>query len=100
MITNHRSPSWRALLSAVGAMAALTGGFAIDAVTASAQTVNAQQATSENWAGYAVQSKTGRDFSSVSGSWTQPSISPSSGEGASAFWVGLGGASQQSQALE
>ena len=43
----------------------------------------------------------GQSFSSVSGSWTVPTANPNSNSnGYSAFWVGLGGASQQSQALE
>jgi hypothetical protein len=81
---------------------ALMGGFAIDAVSASAQAVTAKQQQSQNWAGYVVQSSTGKSFSSVSGSWTQPTATSSSGtsSGYSAFWVGLGGASQESQSLE
>jgi Peptidase A4 family len=101
MITKHRLPGRRTLaLLAVGGTIALAGGFAIDAVSASAQTINAQQERSGNWAGYVVQSNTGQSFSSVSGSWTEPTLSTSSGQGYSAFWVGLGGAGQQSQALE
>jgi Peptidase A4 family len=101
MITKHRLPGRRALaLLAASAILAVSGGFAIDAVSASGQAVNAQQAASENWAGYAVQSKAGQSYSSVSGSWTEPSVSTSSGPGYSAFWVGLGGANQQSQSLE
>src|SRR5437868_7283602 len=101
MITKHNLPGRRLLLVvATGAALALAGGFAINAASASAQTFAAQQAASENWAGYSVQTKTGQNYSSVSGSWTQPSVNPGSGEGSSAFWIGLGGASQQSQALE
>jgi hypothetical protein len=62
--------------------------------------VNAQEQQSENWAGYVVHDNHGQNFSSVSGSWTQPAVSAGSGPGYSAFWVGLGGASPQSQALE
>ena len=39
-------------------------------------------------------------FSSVSGSWVEPEANCSSGQGYSSYWVGLGGASGQSQALE
>jgi hypothetical protein len=95
-LTSRRAP---ALLAVIAALAA-SGGFAINAVGASAQTVKAQQQQSENWAGYVVQSKAGQGYSSVSGSWTQPSVSASAGQGYSAFWVGLGGASDQSQSLE
>jgi Peptidase A4 family len=101
MITKHQPWGRRALPAlALGLTVALIGGFAVDAATASAQTTDAQQAQSENWAGYAVQSKSGANYSSVSASWTEPSVSADSGQGYSAFWVGLGGASGQSQALE
>ena len=71
------------------------------APTAAAQTSD-QSAVSQNWSGYSVASQTGQSFSSVSGSWVQPSVSTdaSAGDGFSAFWVGLGGASQDSQSLE
>ncbi len=43
----------------------------------------------------------GAQFSSVSGSWVQPSVNCSSGgDTYSAFWVGIGGASGSSDALE
>jgi Peptidase A4 family len=101
MITKHRPRGPRVLpLLAVGATVALAGGFAIDAASASAQSTDAQQAQSENWAGYVVQSKSGANYSSVSASWTEPSVSAGSGQGYSAFWVGLGGASGESGALE
>ncbi len=38
--------------------------------------------------------------SSVSGSWVEPSVNSSTSQGYSAFWVGLGGSSNQSQSLE
>ncbi|HEX4109283.1 MAG TPA: G1 family glutamic endopeptidase [Solirubrobacteraceae bacterium] len=60
-------------------------------------TVATQAAASENWAGYTVG---GQNFSHVSGSWVQPGTSCSSGQGSVAYWVGIGGASEQSQALE
>lgn len=89
---------------AASALLAFTGALALGgAPAASARTVDAQLATSENWAGYVVKSNAGtQQFSSVSGSWVQPTIksSSSTGPGCSAFWVGLGGSSDQSQALE
>jgi Peptidase A4 family len=102
MITKYRLPVRRTFaVLALSATVALAGGFAIDAAGASAaQTVNVQQAQSGNWAGYVAQSNSGQSFSSVSGSWTQPSVSANSSQGYSAFWVGLGGAGQQSQSLE
>src|ERR1700761_1045920 len=65
------------------------------ATVASAATTDVQ--ASSNWAGYTA---TGAQFSKVSGSWTQPQASCDSSQGDAAFWVGLGGASQGSQALE
>lgn len=65
---------------------------------ASAQTTPAQSAVSANWSGYVAGSNSANGFSSVSGSWTQPSIKCSSGQGNSSFWVGLGGSGGQSAA--
>jgi hypothetical protein len=101
MLTKRRFPARRALaLLAMAAPCAVIGTLAVTAAGTSVKTVNAQRQQSENWAGYIVYSKTGENFSSVSGSWTQPSVAVSSGRGYSAFWVGLGGASPQSQAVE
>jgi hypothetical protein len=44
--------------------------------------------TSSNWSGYAA---TGRTFTSVSASWTQPAVSCGSQTTYSSFWVGLDG---------
>jgi Peptidase A4 family len=99
-----RRPRARKALPVLALVTALAvgGGFAIDAGAAPAKQVNARQAVSENWSGYVVQSNTGKSFSSVSGSWVQPKATSSSNtsQGYSAFWVGLGGASQTSQSLE
>jgi Peptidase A4 family len=86
------------VLLAVSTPVVLIGSTAVTGATASAQIVNAQQ--SQNWAGYVAQSKDGQHFSSVSGRWVQPAVSPGSGTGYSAYWVGLGGASKSSKALE
>jgi hypothetical protein len=45
-------------------------------------------ATSTNWSGYAA---TGGTYTSVSSSWTEPTVSCSSGDQYSSFWVGLDG---------
>jgi hypothetical protein len=94
----------RYILPALVASAAFAvgGAVALDrASPASAQTVTAQQEASSNWAGYIARSSVGNgQFSSVSGSWVEPSVSSSTGQGYSAFWVGLGGSSNQSQSLE
>ena len=78
---------------AVAAVAAIPG-----VSTASAAVTQSEQ-VSENWSGY-VASGAGSPFSSVSGSWVQPKADCSAGDGYSAFWVGIGGSGQQSQALE
>jgi hypothetical protein len=67
------------------------GLFAVPA--ASAATVS----SSNNWSGYVV---SGKNFSDVSGSWVQPTANCSAGDGEAAFWVGLGGVSDQSSSLE
>jgi Peptidase A4 family len=82
------------LLATFAATAAVTGAAA---ATASAATVAQQAAVSQNWAGYVAG---GTQFSSVSGSWVQPTAKCGSGQTYSAFWVGLGGSGSQSSALE
>jgi Peptidase A4 family len=91
MTITHKRP-----VLALATVLALSGGLAIEAASASAQTVNATAQASENWAGYVA---SGKSFSNVSGSWKVPAVNSNS-DGYSAFWVGLGGAGQQSQALE
>lgn len=60
----------------------------------------ADTTTSSNWAGYAVH-RSGVSFHQVTGSWLQPSVTCTPGKQAfSAFWVGLGGYSATSNALE
>src|SRR5438094_356998 len=75
--------------------------FAV-ASPASAATADPQTAASGNWSGYAVGAADGSNeqFSSVSGSWTEPSANCNTGQGVASFWVGLGGAGQGTQALE
>jgi hypothetical protein len=52
---------------------------------------------SKNWSGYIA---SGATFASVSSTWVQPSATCTSATAASAFWVGLGGASPSSPGLE
>jgi Peptidase A4 family len=87
----------RYLISAALLSASLAAATAPAALAASA---NPQAATSANWSGYVAQSKSGDGFSSVSGSWVEPSTNCSTGQGHASFWVGLGGAGQASQSLE
>lgn len=47
---------------------------------------------SANWAGYAA---SGKDFTSVSGSWGVPKVTPAAATSASATWVGIGGVNSQ-----
>jgi hypothetical protein len=78
----------KVLATAVAFLALATGTSALAATVSS------------NWAGYTV---SGASFSSVSGTWTQPAATCDSttyGQSASAFWVGLGGNSETSNALE
>ena len=80
-------------LCAIAAPAATALGAGAPAAAAAASA-----STSSNWAGYAV---TGARYRKVTATWVQPradcaSVSPAY----SAFWVGLGGYSRTSQALE
>jgi len=81
------------------------------AVAAAVTATGASAATSDvsaNWAGYVASGadqETGwpTEYRSVSGTWTQPSANCSGGQGgptSSAFWVGLGGNQEGSNALE
>jgi hypothetical protein len=57
--------------------------------------------TSANWSGYVV-TQSGTSYTSVTATWKEPTVTcgaEDAGE-SSAFWVGLGGSSQTSQALE
>lgn len=66
----------------------------------SAPAALADSTSSSNWAGYAIHhSKT--KFTKVVGAWKQPSLTCTSGQGTySAYWVGLGGYNESSDALE
>jgi hypothetical protein len=77
------------LCAAVGTAAAMFSAPAAMAAT-----------TSTNWAGYAVH-RSGIHFRSVSATWTQPRASCIPGTRSySSYWVGLGGYSKRSAALE
>ncbi|MGO9496552.1 MAG: G1 family glutamic endopeptidase [Solirubrobacteraceae bacterium] len=74
---------------------ACTGGLAVCPASALADT-----STSANWSGYVVH-RTGVSFRRVQASWTQPNATCQEGDATySAFWVGLGGYSSSSDALE
>jgi hypothetical protein len=72
------------------------GALALLASPALAATAPDAQVSS-NWAGYTA---TGATFSKVSAGWVQPKASCDSGSGDAAFWVGLGGATGEKDALE
>src|SRR5438105_14216905 len=89
-------------------ISAATVACALGAVPAwtSVASADVQQAESANWCGYVVggssggsSSGSGKQFSSVSGSWVQPAVKCTAGSSDdSAFWVGLGGADQSGSA--
>lgn len=72
----------------------------LTAAPAALANARAKSTQSTNWAGYAVH-RDGASFRRVSASWTQPSASCTSGQPSySSAWVGLGGYSPASTALE
>jgi hypothetical protein len=81
------------------AVIAVAGAFiAGPASSAFAASSGVPESTSANWSGYVANGAS--QYSSVSGDWVEPSADCSSGDGDAAFWVGLGGASNGSGALE
>jgi len=60
------------------------------AAPAGGPVANAAAMTSENWAGYASAGNAGQ-FTSVSASWTQPTVTCTAQNTFSSFWVGLDG---------
>ena len=78
--------------------AAVVCGLLVVAGPASAAT-STTTSVSTNWSGYVVAGAA--PFTSVSATWTQPSVTCTPGRSSSsAFWVGLGGRSRGSNALE
>jgi Peptidase A4 family len=78
----------------------LTGVLALAAILTAAPSALANTTKSTNWAGYAVH-RAGVSFRQISGSWTQPSATCVAGHPSySSAWVGLGGYSPTSDALE
>ena len=94
-------------LLALGAGAAMAGTSPVrpGGVVHAPRAAAASAESSTNWAGYAVTIPTGgaaTSFTSVTGTWKQAVATCGSGDdnAASAVWVGLGGYSVTSQALE
>jgi Peptidase A4 family len=100
------------ILSAVAALSAAPGAAAATTVARRSvsnlrverTTIRRDTAVSSNWAGYAVTSSdltAPTTFTRVSSRWVEPAAAcDSGGRTYSAFWVGLGGFAQDSQALE
>lgn len=87
-------------LGAAVVAAVVAAGLAGPAVAPAPASAATASATSSNWAGYAVR-RTGVTFRRVSGTWTVPAVDCSAGgQTYSANWVGLGGYSATSPALE
>jgi Peptidase A4 family len=80
--------------------ARIVSAFVTLAAMACAQPALADSQYSANWAGYAAH-RGAVNFREVSGTWKQPSLSCAPGRHTySAYWVGLGGFSVSSSALE
>jgi Peptidase A4 family len=72
----------------------------LGAVAGAPASALAETGTSSNWSGYLAH-RTGVSFRRVQASWIQPNATCDDGEATySAFWVGLGGTSSNSDALE
>jgi hypothetical protein len=82
-----------ALALAIGAAMPLARPSAADAA-------GVVTAVSSNWAGYAVTGARSTRFRRVTGTWQVPKADCATGEGYAAPWIGLGGFSETSQALE
>jgi hypothetical protein len=100
-------PRWLLLaVAALAPMAALASeaaapGAASGHETFAALRTSTSTAVSSNWAGY-MATGTSTTYTSVTATWKQPTVTCEDGHAgaASAFWVGLGGSSSASQALE
>jgi hypothetical protein len=98
----------RLLALAAVAVAALSGATATTHASVSYGTnalrVVGPNEISSNWSGYALTSAdptTDTSFSDVTGTWVQPKVTCSIGRAdAVAFWVGIGGDAEASEALE
>ena len=92
-----------AVLAVAASVAAGTSGAATHNLTFAANSTVAPQVSS-NWSGYAIfaaDETTPVSFSDVTGTWVQPKSTCTIGrQSSSAFWVGLGGYDESSNALE
>src|SRR5215813_3261264 len=103
---SHVIPRLARLAKAMRRRLALFVPLAVVLVAVAAAPAGADvfESTSSNWAGYAVSAADGATplaYSNVSGAWKQPTATCTDGtQSYSAFWVGLGGLADGSQALE
>src|SRR6478736_2183585 len=72
---------------------------AVVPATSSASSAGVGVQVTPGWAGYLVRAAAG-SFSEVRGRWVQPPVVCNRPGSAAAFWIGLGGATRQSHALE
>jgi hypothetical protein len=92
--TSARQRRLRPLIACVAFLAALIVPIAASGA------VTANTITSSNWSGYAAHGG-GVRFRDATGSWQQPAVTCSTGTASySSFWVGIGGYSLTSDALE
>lgn len=80
-------------------VSAVAAGLLLVSGSAQAREGEPRAAVTNGWAGYVVRTA-GRSFAEVSGSWVQPRVVCGRPGSSVAFWVGLGGASSDSLALE
>src|SRR5438067_4289968 len=80
-------------------VAAVAAGLVLVSGSAQARAREPRAAVTNGWAGYVV--RTGAaSFAEVGGSWVQPRVVCNRPGSSVAFWLGLGGATSDSQALE
>src|SRR6478736_5695784 len=72
---------------------------AVVPATSSASSAGVGVQVTPGWAGYLVRAK-GVSFTEVRGRWVQPRVVCNRPGSAAAFWIGLGGATERSRALE
>jgi Peptidase A4 family len=86
----------------VGSVVLAVVGFAALDASCDAEGAAAPNRLSANWSGYAVTGGAATIYTSVTGTWREPTVtcSPETAGSSSAFWVGLGGASNDAQSLE
>jgi hypothetical protein len=80
-------------------VAAVAAGLVLVCGSAQARALEPPAAVTNGWAGYVVRT-VAASFEDVAGSWVQPRVVCNRPGSSVAFWLGLGGASSDSTALE